>query len=537
MNMKNKTLFRMKRSAKIGTYSFVMGAVVLAVLIVANLLVGALPAKVSRFDTSNMGLTEISDETARFVSKMDEDVTIYWLCENGEVDEQFRLLLTRYEEAGKHIKVEIVDPLANPTFTKEYSVSTLSAFSFIVESDRRFAILDFMDMYYFTNTLFAAAYQMYPQYIPQELLRPMSLASLESACSQYGSMIAYMMAQQGINVQDVTAYNTIHSFCGEAKLTAALDYVTQEYIPHAYLLTGHEGASEEGKKVPPEELMELLDSMGMGVQELNLQVAQSVPADANCLILFAPESDLSAHEATLIKDYINAGGSLMLTTAPEVVESCPNLQSVTALFGLTAAPGLVEEGDTSFISGSRFTLVPTVSTEHTATAYVTSGNFKPQMPNSHAITQAETLPTGVTVTPLFTTSDKANRVSVADTGVTLGTAGKLHVAVAATKSIPLSDGTADTAHITWFGSTEAFTDKYAEATSGGNYYFLGATAGFMSESFVSAYEELAAAPLTTQYLTGLNDGAIAGIGIVTVLVLPIGLLVTGIVIWVKRKRR
>ena len=521
----------MKRSAKIGTYSFVMGVVVLAVLIVANLLVGALPSKVTRFDTSNTGLTEISDETAKFVSKMDEDVTIYWLCENGEVDEQFRLLLTRYEEAGKHVKVEVVDPLTNPTFTKKYSDSTISAFSFIVESNRRFIILDFMEMYYFTNPLFEAAYQMYPQYIPQDLLSPMSLASLESACSQYGNMIVYMMAQQGINVQDVTAYNTLHSFCGEAKLTAALDYVTQEYIPHAYLLTGH------GDTVPDEKLAELMDSMGMNVQELNLQVAQSVPADANCLILFAPKSDLSAHEATLIKDYINAGGSLMLATSPDAVESFANIQSVTALFGLTAAPGLVEEGDTSFISGSRFNLVPTVSTEHAATAYVSSGNYKPQMPNSHAIIQAETLPTGVTVTPLFTTSDKANRVSVADTSVTLGEAGKLHVAVAATKSVPGENGTAKTAQLTWYGSTEAFTEKYAEATSGGNYYFFGATASFMSASFISAYENIAAAPLTTQYLTGLNDGAILGIALVTVLVLPIGLLVTGIVIWVKRKRR
>ncbi len=529
--MNNKTLFRMKRSAKIGTYSFVMGVVVLAVLIVANLLVGALPAKVTRFDTSNMGLTEISDETTKFISKMDEDVTIYWLCEDSEVDEQFRLLLTRYEEAGKHIKVEIVDPLANPTFTSKYSDSAISAYSFIVESDRRFIILDFMDMYYYTNPVFEVAYQMYPQYIPQDLLRPMSLAALESACAQYGDMIAYMLAQQGYSVSDITAYNTPHSFCGEAKLTAALDYVTQEYIPHAYLLTGH------GDTVPAKALSELLNSMGMNVQELNLQVAQSVPADANCLILFSPKNDLSAHETTLIKDYINAGGSLMLNTSPEVVESCPNIQSVTALFGLTAAPGLVEEGDTGFISGSRFTLVPTVNTEHNATAYVSSGSFKPQMPNSHAITVAETLPTGVTVTPLFTTSDKANRVSVADTSVTLGTAGKLHVAVAATKSVPGENGTAKTAQLTWYGSSEAFTDKYAEATSNGNYYYFGATASFMSASFVSPYEGLAAIPLTAQVLTGLNDGAILSIAIVTALVIPVGLLVTGIVIWVKRKRR
>ena len=535
--MNSNTLFRMKRSSKIGTYSFVMGVVVLAVIIVANLLIGSLPAKVTRFDTSNLGMTEISDETAKFVSKMDEDVTIYWLCEDGVVDEQFRLLLTRYEEAGKHVKVEVVDPLSNPTFTQKYSDSTISAYSFVVESNRRFIILDFMDMYYYTNPVFEVAYQLYPQYIPQDLLQPMSLASLESACAQYGDMVAYMLAQAGYSVSDITTYNTPYSFCAEAKLTAALDYVTQEYIPHAYLITGHEGAAEEGKEIPPKQLTELLNSMGMDLQELNLQVAQSVPTDANCLILFAPESDLSDHETALIQEYVNAGGSIMLTTAPGVVESFTNLQRITALFGLTAAPGLVEEGDTSFIQGSRFTLVPTVSTEHVATAYVSSGSYKPQMPNSHAINVAATLPTGVTVTPLFTTSDKANRVSVADTSVTLGEAGKLHVAVAAVKSVPGENGTAKTAQLTWYGSTEAFTDKYAEATTGGNYYYYAATASFMSASFVSPYEGLASIPLTTQVLTDLTTGAIYGISIATVLVIPVGLLITGIVIWIRRKRR
>lgn len=512
--MKKNTLFRMKRSAKIGTYSFVMGVVVLAVLIVANLLVSALPAKITRFDTSNIGLTEISDETAKFVSKMDEDVTIYWLCENGEVDEQFRLLLTRYEEAGKHVKVEVVDPLANPTFTAAYTEDTLSAYSMIVESDRRHTLVDAADMYYYTNDFVN-------QYLYSGTVVPLTSEEFDEIyayCAQYYQI-------------DITQYPTSMYFKGEAMITSALDYVTKEFIPHAYLLTGH------GDTTPPEKLTGLVDSMNMNVEELNLQVAQSVPADANCLILFAPKSDISAHEATLIKEYLNAGGSLMLATAPEVVEACPNIQSVTALFGLTAAPGLVEEGDTNFIAGSRFTLVPTVSTEHNATAYVSNSKYKAQMPNSHAIAVAETLPAGVTATPLFTTSDKASRVSVADTSVTLGETGKHHVAVAATKSITLADGTTDTAHLTWYGSAEAFTDKYAEATSGGNYYYFGATLSFMSESFSSAFEALAAVNLSGQYLSGLTNGAALAIGVVIVLVIPVGLLITGIVIWVRRKRR
>ena len=70
----------MKRSVKIGTFAFVAGVILLALLIVANFLVSALPAKLTRFDASGRGLTEISDETQRMVSGMTEDVTIYWLC-------------------------------------------------------------------------------------------------------------------------------------------------------------------------------------------------------------------------------------------------------------------------------------------------------------------------------------------------------------------------------------------------------------------------------------------------------------------------
>ncbi|MBQ9151609.1 MAG: Gldg family protein, partial [Clostridia bacterium] len=269
--MKNSTLFRMKRSAKIGTYSFVMGITVLAVLIVANLLVSALPAKVTQFDTTNLGLTEISDETAKFVSEMEEDVTIYWLCEDGVIDDQFRLLLTRYEEAGKHIKVEIVDPLANPTFTGKYTEETLSAYSVIVESERRYTVVDFMDMYYYTNSLFA-------EYMG--LTSPLTMDQLSSYTEQYSDMFLQYLQ---VNVSD---YHSFHSFCGEARLTSALDYVTKEEIPHAYILTGH------GDETHSEIMSELLSSMNMDVEALNLQTASKVPTDANCLILFAPKSDI-----------------------------------------------------------------------------------------------------------------------------------------------------------------------------------------------------------------------------------------------------
>ena len=527
--MSNSALFRMKRSVKIGTYTFITGVILLALLIVANLLVGVLPAKITQFDTSGLGLTEISDETEKFVSGMDEDVTIYWLCEGGAEDQQLRLLLSRYEEAGKHVTVKIVDPLKEPTFTSKYADSTLSPFSFIVESSRRHTVIDAGDLYYYTNLLFPLVYQMYPQYIPAELLGPMTAASLSSACSQYGTVITYIMAQSGYTVEDITQFNTFHSFCGEAQLTSALDYVTREYIPHGYLLTGF------GDKTPSESLSELLGTMGMELDKLDLSTLGGIPVDANCLVLYSPTRDLTPHEASLITAYLNGGGSLMLNTSPELAESCPNLNSVVALFGLTAQKGLVQEGDTSFISGNQYTLVPTVSTQHAATAYVTSRGFKPQLPNCHAIGVAEKLPEGVTVTPLFTTSDKAVTVSL-DKSVTLTEAGKSHVAVAASKSVTTSEGTAKTASITWYASANSFTDTAAEGSKGGNYYFYAATMSLMSESFTSSYMKLTPVALQTESLE-VSDGAALAIFAITVILLPVALLTVGIVIWVRRKRR
>ena len=512
--MNHKIFSRMKRSSRMGAYGFVMGAALLAVLILVNAAVGLLPAKVTRFDVSGIGLTEISDETAKFVSKMDEDVTIYWLCEDGIVDDQFDLLLTRYEEAGEHVTVKMIDTTENPKFASDYTEATLSDYSMIVESGRRHTTVEVADMYYYTN-----------EFVNQQLYSgnvvPLTVAQFQQIytyCAQYYQI-------------DITQYPTSMFFKGEALITSALDYVTREYIPHAYLLTGH------GEAAPSETLTEMIASTGGAAETLDLKVAQSVPSDANCLILFSPETDLTAHEATLIKDYLNQGGSLMLNTSPEAAASCPNILSVCELFGLTAAPGLVEEGDTSFISGSRFTLVPTVNTEHTAAAYVSQNKYKAQMPMSHAITVASTLPAGVNVTPLFTTSETANRVAVNDTSATLGTPGKLHVAVAATKSINRADGTADTAHLTWYGSANAFTDTAATNASGGNYYYYTATLSYMSEPFISAYENLSAADMSGGYLSGMTDGAALLLGLVIVILIPATLLTVGIVIWVRRKRR
>ncbi|MBR6782061.1 MAG: Gldg family protein [Clostridia bacterium] len=529
--MNHSPLFRMKRSVKIGTFVFVAGVILLALLIVANFLVSALPAKLTRFDASGRGLTEISDETQRMVSGMTEDVTIYWLCENGAVDTQTRLLLSRYEEAGEHIRVEIVDPTKDTEVSRRYDLSTMSAYSFIVESARRFTVVDNLDTYLYTNYAFEEAYKYYPNYLPADIVKPMSATVLQSALSQYGPTVLTILSMvygKDMTGEDISQFNAVTAYCGEARLTSALDYVTREYIPHPYLLTGF------GDSMPSDSLITLLYSLGMDLGTLDLSKSE-IPVDANCLVLFNPSRDLTVQEVAAIAEYLNGGGTLMLNTSPELVESCPNLASVTAMFGLTPAPGLVQEGDQSYVSGSQYTLMPTVTTKHSSASYLSSNGYKPQMPNSHAITVAATLPADVTAIPLFTTSDKATRVSL-DKSQALNTAGILDVAVAASKNITTEDGTVKTAAITWYASADALTDDTAEDTSGVNYYYYAATMSVMGEIFTSPYEELSTVALQSGYLEADQTAQIICL-VGGVILVPVALLTTGIVIWIRRKRR
>ena len=113
---------------------------------------------------------------------------------------------------------------------------------------------------------------------------------------------------------------------------------------------------------------------------------------------------------------------------------------------------------------------------------------------------------------------------------------KLEVAVAAAKSVTTADGNTKTSNLTWFASANAFTDTAAEGSQGGNYYFYAATMSLMNEGFTSAYENLTPVSLQTESLE-VTDGAALIIFAVTVILLPVALLVVGIVIWLRRKRR
>ena len=87
-----------------GVYStaILAAAIVLAVLL--NLLVGALPKKYTEFDLSEAKMYTLGDSSKKLVQSLDQDVTVYYLCETGSEDAILTKLLDHYADESSHFR-------------------------------------------------------------------------------------------------------------------------------------------------------------------------------------------------------------------------------------------------------------------------------------------------------------------------------------------------------------------------------------------------------------------------------------------------
>lgn len=93
-----------------GSYSLVITAVVLALLIVVNILVSILPTPMTQYDISASKLYSITSNTKVVVNALQEDVTIYWIVQSGKEDQVIENLLGKYDSLSDHIQVVKKNP-------------------------------------------------------------------------------------------------------------------------------------------------------------------------------------------------------------------------------------------------------------------------------------------------------------------------------------------------------------------------------------------------------------------------------------------
>ena len=214
------------RSFRVGGYSVLAAVIVIAIAVFANVLVGALPAKYTQFDTTSNSLYSLSEQTELLLSGLEDEVTVYWIVQDGAEDSTLGTLLERYTAASDELTVSKVDPDVQPTFVQQYVTGTVYNNSLVVECGERNTYVSYSDLY-------------------------------EYDYSSYYSTGSY----------DV-------SFAGESELTSAIDYVTSEDLPLLYTLSGH------GEAELSTSFTTAVEKQNIDIQSLSLLTTDGVPEDA-----------------------------------------------------------------------------------------------------------------------------------------------------------------------------------------------------------------------------------------------------------------
>lgn len=231
-----------------------------------------------------------------------------------------------------------------------------------------------------------------------ELARQYNLSS-SSIVLTYGGKSQTIAFQEMFGSGDSSSY----TFLGESKLTSALNALISTEKHKAYVLAGH-------NEFPLSRLSQLtagLQADNTEVEELQLYQAGKIPDDADLLMIVAPEKDLSDKELKLIETYLDGKGKLFLSLGfnPDMKKSWKNIDALMAKYGVVDEHAIaVDRTNTQLYDP--LTVVPSYES-HAITEKLQASKIYPMTYLSVALTAAEKAPTGLTVSPLLTTSSES----------------------------------------------------------------------------------------------------------------------------------
>ena len=460
---RNRTAFRG------GAYSLALTAVVLAILVAVNVLFSALPTSLTQYDISAAKLYSVTSNTKVVLSALEEDVTIYWIVQADQEDQIIENLLGKYESLSDHITVEKRNPDVYPTFAEQYTSETVQNNSLVVECGDRSRYIAYDDIYL-----------------------------------QEADLYSY-------------TYNT--SFDGEGAITSAIDYVVTEDLPKLYLLEGH------GEAELPATFSDQIEKANIDLQSLSLLTVDEVPEDADCVMIYAPSSDLSQEEAEMLSDYTKNGGKLLVAAGPVEDGTLENLESLLSEYGVETASGIVVEGDRTAYTGYPYILLPEL-VSNDITDPLIEENYYPNMPISQGLILDDA---GDAVSELMVTSESA--FSKLD-GFDLDTYEKEEGDVDGPFALAVSIDCGNEGQIVWFSSSYFLEDMYNAWSSGSNADLaMNALSDLIGEREAIAIRSKS---LNYNYLS-ISGSTASLLKVLMIGVLPLAYL--GVGIWVILRRR
>lgn len=462
-----------------GVYSTAILAAAILLAVLVNLVVRALPSKYTEFDLSEAKMYTLGDSSVQLAQSLQQDVTIYYLCETGSEDAIITKLLDHYAAESSHIHWEQKDPTLYPTFAAQYGAENASTGSLIVTSGEDSVVLDAADLY------------------------------------EYDYSDYYTTGSANV------------TFGGEKQITAAIYKLTSGDARVAYYTTNH------GEQALTSSLTEALNAQNITLQPLDLLTSE-IPEDCSLLIINAPTSDLASDdglvdEASMLQNYLNEGGKMLLTT--NIYDETPNLDALMAEFGLSREPGIVVEGDSGHsLYGYPYSLFPDYgATEESAALNGVNKDTHVMLSVAQGLVLTET--EDVTAEPLLNTSEqsysKQDVNNAATTEKESGDAdGPFTLAAWACNN---NTG----AEVIWIGCPNVDNEQVYQSIPGNRTFLQGCAVSLARDDsgLLIDTKALEAEPITVAASQATT------LGLVLVFVLPAAVLVAGAVVVLLRCRR
>ncbi len=455
-----------------GSYSLIITAIVLAILIAVNVLVSALPRTMTQYDISSTKLYSVTSNTKVVLNGLEKDVTIYWIVQSDEEDDVIENLLAKYESLSEHIEVVKKNPDIYPTFAEQYTSETVQNNSLVVECGERSRFISYSDIYLYET--------------------------------------------------DMSSYSYDVSFDGEGAITSAIDYVVNEDQPKVYVLEGH------GEEELSTAFSEQIEKENIELSNFSLLTADEIPEDADGILIYAPASDISEEEKNLLAEYISGGGKLMVMAGPTEDGTLENLYSILTDYGVETVDGIVVDTDRGhFAFQAPYVLLPDIASNEITDPLIEEGYYA-IMPIAQGLVVQDT-GTGA-VTQLLTTSESS--FSKSD-GYALSSYEKEEGDIDGPFALVVSVAAENEGQIVWFTSSHFMDDMYNAYSSGANLDMaMNAMSSIIGESEAVAIRSKS---LNYNYLT-ISDSTASFLKTIMIAAFPLAYLGIGICVSVGRRK-
>jgi ABC-type uncharacterized transport system involved in gliding motility auxiliary subunit len=428
-----------------------------------------------RFDLTTERLHSLGDESAKVLSELQQDVQIkaFFL---GADEPTTRDLLDLYSAQSTRINVEFIDPDKNPQAAEQYKVTAYG-----------------------------------------EMLNPVT-----RQLRKYGTIILDGGSNKVERIEKQEPPT-------EEDITNALIKVVKGEEKLVYFVEGHgEKAIESGERTGLQVASGELSRDGYKVNMLNLVRDEKIPDNASVVVIAGPQTEPFPEELNKVDAYLNAGGSVLLMLDPPPAASLKEFTrkwSVTVgdnrVIDVTGMGRLLGQGpDTPMVMGYR---------DH---QIVQKFNLMTFFPVARSVTPASPPVEGITAEPLLESAEqswgesdlKSNKVGFDEKA---DVKGPVPIATVVTKNA----GEGKKARFIVFGDSDFAINANFSNQGNGNLFINTVKWLARDENLISIKTKD-----PTDRPLAMTESAGRTVAIVLLILFPGVVLVTGIVVWAKRRK-